>query len=135
MNEIPLHPMIVHFPIAFYILEAVLHIFGKIKKDPVFRRFAFFTFWAGYGMMLAAWITGYFEGGGLATILKHERLEDHFTAATTLLVFYTFRAGVWKAIKPASSADKWIHLTGALIGCVVVAVTGYFGGLLVYGSR
>ena len=132
MNEIPYHPMLVHFPIALYVLEAVLLIFWAVKKDTAFRRFALFVFRAGYLTMIAAWITGYFEGGGLPDILKYERLENHFTAATTLLIFYTLRAGVWKGIKPGSAADHWIHLAGALIGCVIVAVTGYFGGLMVH---
>ena len=133
MTELPYHPMLVHFPIALYIFEAVLLIVRKIKKDPAFRRFALFTFCAGYLMMLAAWGTGYFEGGGLSNILKHERVENHFTAASILLAFYTLRAGIWKGIKPDSRADQWIHPAGALIGCVLVAVTGYLGGLMVYG--
>ncbi len=133
MGEIPLHPIVVHFPIAFYALELVLLLFWRAKKDMAYRRFALFTFWAGYFTMLAAPITGYIEVGSWDKIFQFEPIKRHFLAAASVVIFYTLRAVVWKKIKEGNARDSWIHVAGALIGNALVAITGFFGGLLVYG--
>ena len=128
----PYHPLVIHFPIAFYFLESGLLLFWIFKKDPAYHRFALFTFRAGYlGMLLAA-MTGWIDAGGWHHVLEHVRL--HFFAACTVFLFYTLRAVYWKTGKLQSPSYPFLLIGSALLGNILIMVTGFFGGKLVYGS-
>ena len=126
------HPILIHFPIAFYFLELLLLLFWAVKKNEEYRRFALFVFRAGYWGMLAAMLAGVIDSGGWEHIMKH--VKAHFFSAIGVFTVYTVRAFYWKLGDSNRSSYKKILLAGAFLGTLLVAVTGYFGGLLVYGS-
>jgi uncharacterized membrane protein len=126
----PIHPMIVHFPIAFYFLELVLLLFWLGKKDEAFRRFALFTFRLGFLFMIAAAVSGYFDAGAKFPPVKAVR--PHFYAASAVFIFYTLRAAYWQWAKEGK-LYRPVLLWGALLGNGLVALAGFLGGKLVYG--
>ncbi len=126
MSPLLLHPFLVHFPIALFFVEALLLFLGLLKQDGAYERFASFLFRIGYGFLMVSFLTGLIDSGGLKAMSRGT--QQHFYSATALLIFYTARLIFGRRLrsKPVS------NLTGAVIGCVLVAVTAYLGGKLVY---
>lgn len=127
------HPILVHFPIAFYFLELVLLLFWIAKQDPNYLRFALFSFKSGYVFMILAIIAGFVDAGGFDHITG--RVRTHFFAASSVFALYTVRAFFWRFAKADEKFYQPTHVLFALAGNLLVAITGYFGGVLVYGSN
>ena len=125
------HPVLVHFPIAFYLLEVILIALWLKSHDSTKYNFARFTFWLGYGFMILAMMAGFFDAGGLKGITSIVR--PHFYSALATGSIYTLRALYWYFARYNSPYYRWMLLAGALIGYSSVLVTGYFGGDIVYG--
>ena len=130
---IMLHPIMVHFPIAFYVLEALLLALWVMKKNQEYHRFALFVFKLGYLGMLASMIAGYIDAGGWGEIVGP--IRRHFYAALGVFVIYTGKAFYWKLGNQEKSFYKWTQLGLALVGNALIFLTGYLGGELVYGAE
>ncbi|MBI2094835.1 MAG: DUF2231 domain-containing protein [Candidatus Omnitrophica bacterium] len=128
--KIMLHPIFVHFPIAFYFLELVLIVLWITKEEEEYRRFSCLSFWFGYAFMLAAMAAGLFDAGGPAGI--RGAVKRHFVAALTVFVIYTARAVFYWAMREKPEKRRFAKLTGAVLGNAAVAYAGFLGGLLVY---
>lgn len=128
--KIILHPVFVHFPIAFYFLELILLVLWIVKEEQEYRRFAYFSFWLGYIFMLLAMTAGLWDAGGLEGI--RGAVKRHVTAALIVFVIYTARAVFYWISKKEPEKYRSIKLTGALLGNAAVAYAGFLGGLLVY---
>ena len=126
------HPALVHFPIAFYFLELLLLTLWVWKKDDGYLRFGRFSFWLGYGLMLAAIVAGFVDAGGIKGIRGDEEVREHFFGAAALFSFYTVRAIYWKKAKSDFRGYRLILTLGALIGCGLVVFTAFLGSELVY---
>ena len=132
MVNILFHPIMVHFPIAFYFLELLLLFFWVWKRDANYRRSALFVFKCGYLGMLAALATGLLDTGGLDGVAG--KVRPHFFAALTVVIIYTARAFLWRRFKEGTPSEKRVLLGGALAGVCLVCLTAYYGGRIVYGS-
>jgi uncharacterized membrane protein len=128
--QILFHPPLVHFPIAFYFLELVLLVLWMRREDPAYVRFARLSFKLAYGFMIAAMAAGFVDSGGLKGIVGHVR--THALAVALAFAFYTARAFLWKALRENESRFRLIHVLGAFIGNLLIALAGYFGGRLVF---
>lgn len=129
--SLPIHPMLVHFPIAFYFLELLFLIQWIRKKDGAYLRFAKLVFALGFVFMIPALITGYRDAGGFSQI--HGVVQSHFIGACSVLGLSVFRAVYWKMGKESSPRYSVYQVAGALAGNILVAITGFYGGMLVYG--
>lgn len=121
------HPMLVHFPIAFYFLECFLLLIWTVRKDDAFRRFALLAFQLGYGLMMVAMVAGYIDAGGIQS-----RVIQHFIAAITTFGFYSIRAILWFRMNRARIFNRALLVFGALIGVILVSITGHEGAEMVY---
>ncbi len=130
--KFPIHPITVHFPIAFYFLELILLFIWFSKRDPQYLKFASFVFKIAYVSMLIAIAAGFYDAGGFAGIEGGVRV--HFFAAVSVFIVSTLRALFWRFGKPEQNHYRASQMLFALAGNILVAITGYFGGLLVYGS-
>ena len=130
--DIEIHPIMVHFPIAFYFLELLLIVLWIKSEHPHYLDFARFVFKLGFFFMFLAAAAGLFDVGGFSHIKG--RVRTHFLAALSVIVLYTIRALFWRFGKPNNSTYRWTHLLFAGAGNILIAVAGYFGGLLVYGT-
>jgi len=129
----PIHPALVHFPIAFYFLELLLLLFWLGKKDPTYLRFARFSFHLGYVMMIVAMAGGLFDTKGFSGITGRVRI--HVYSALVVFGIYTTRIGVSRFADRRNEqpvASPMIHIAAAILGNLAVIVTGYLGGKLVY---
>jgi uncharacterized membrane protein len=128
MENFPLHPVFVHFPIALYFFELMLLGLWAARGDSEYRRFARLAFQVGYAFMIVAMIAGYYDAGGIVP-----RVRLHFFSAVGVFVVYTVRAFYWWKARDGAPNDMPRLLVGALAGCAVVMLTAYLGGEMVFG--
>ena len=96
----------------------------------IYHRFAVFAFGVGYLFMMASFITGLVDSGGFGQM--GAAVWTHFYMAAALLVFYTVRT---LYLKFADAQDRYhaaLQIGGAVIGNILVIITAYLGGKLVY---
>ncbi len=124
------HPVLLHFPIAFYFLELLFLLRWAVKGDPAYERFAVIVFKIGYCFMLAALLTGLFDAGWLRD--ANPPTWRHFYAASAVFVFYTGRAFYLKVADRMTGSYMFFQIAGALAGNLILAAAAYFGGRLVY---
>ena len=157
--DIDLHPIVVHFPIALLTLYSVL----EVLRLPFIARqmWIFYTkallLIVGFIGTYAAIETGEraaesFEGTPTMQVVElHERFANfsfvvYGVLAMLYLIAWIHRDGfdakcpkallpVWKvALKVSSFLWKWpVLVLLALLGFVLLSITGAFGGALVYG--
>ncbi len=126
------HPIVLHFPIALFYLETLLLFFWVIKKEDDCRRFALFTFRVGYFSLLVTLIAGWIDMGGAEHLEGIVRV--HFCCALGVFILYTVRAFYWRFAKAGQAGYLQVLITSAVAGNILIAITGYFGGRLVYSS-
>ena len=151
-----IHPLLVHFPIAFFIAYSVLEIlpFKKLKREPYwFYIKALFVILGCFGA-LAAGITGsiaenqYAEDGSLIEL--HSRINLLASASFAVLALGYFigllkRANVnfanFNSLGRLASLYENIVLETPLIyffvitGFILISIGGALGGAIVYGSN
>ena len=121
------HPMLVHFPIAFYFLEFFLLGLWKFKKEEHFLRFSFLAFRLAYVTMIIAMIAGYRDSGGITP-----HVSKHFYSALSVFAVNTVRGAFWFRMNKKQAFCPWTLLIGSFICIILVSITGDLGGDLVY---
>lgn len=127
----PLHPMLVHFPIAFLVLELFLIIRWARTGDAAYERFARLVFFLAFFCMLGALASGYRE----ATEQGHKiqgAVARHYYAALTLFFFTTLRLFQWRSVKPGLTVPPALLTAASAAGVLLMAAAAFLGGRLVY---
>jgi uncharacterized membrane protein len=130
----PLHPAVVHFPIALYLL-GVLFTLGYVwRRTPEYERFAYWAFSLAWISVAFAAMVGLIDLGTLApSDPRRNSINNHITAGVALLVinglvvYYRFR---WT--DALTSRKRWGYLTLMAAGVLALVTTGWLGGKLVY---
>lgn len=130
MQPLPIHPIFVHFPVAFYFLEMVMLIAWSVKKDAFYWRVSRVAFGWGYGLMFAAIAAGLWDIGGPANI--RGTVRTHVLGASVVLALTTVRAFHARAAATNPERHRALLLAGAVAVNIAVLITGYFGGLLAF---
>jgi uncharacterized membrane protein len=130
----PLHPLTVHFPIALLFTSVFFDLLGILTGKKHFNQ----TGWwllilglvggivaAGFGM----WTEEQVEAMGVpeAAVDRHEAF-----ALTTMAVFAALTVIRWRIRARWSSRDRVIYLFVAMVGLLLLGITGFYGGELVY---
>ena len=130
----PFHPMFVHFPIALYLLGVLLTLGYVWRRAPEFERFAYWAFVLSWIGAAVAALAGLVDLGGLAPDdARRDSINQHITSGVALLiinglvVYFRFR---WPDVLTGSR--RWAYLALVAAGVVVVVLTGWLGGKLVY---
>ncbi len=136
-----LHPQVVHFPIAFFLVYALLEIIGIIFRKEYFSKTAHLFLFFGVIGAVAAVLSGNSavdaakQLGSKGVNIAAGAIEDHEELAnitmwyfTGLLVLRTFIA----LRKKFSGKMKILFIFLALLGSFLVYRTGQLGGRLVY---
>lgn len=128
----PLHPMLVHFPIALWTATVALDGAGWFLGQPALSTVAFGSLAAGLAVALLAMIAGALD---YAAIPKQHAAQgtavSHMLAmgSAWLLFMVSLALRGWP---PREPAPVWA-IAVALLGFTVMAVGGWLGGKLVYG--
>lgn len=142
-----LHPRIVHFPVALFIIYFFLETFGIIFRKDYMLKAAYLILIAGVFTALLAVLTG--NQAHIATKLiinnksdLNDLIELHENYATitvwyfsAVLIFRTYlmvKKKFWESITAVNGKLKYLFVVLGLIGCYLIYVTGIHGGDLVF---
>jgi uncharacterized membrane protein len=128
-----LHPVLVHFPIAFLIGGVVLDLYAWRRGDLAPARVATGLLLAGVAtgaLAAAAGVLAFFTGPASHTEESSQLIWWHIGAAVTQFVMFAIVALVRWRLQPAPP-PVWTRVVG-LIAAVVLVFAGYEGGYIVY---
>ena len=125
------HPVIVHFPIALFIMSAVFELLAVWRKQPLLASVAYFNLLAAaisipftIATGLAAWQLQ-LEGATLKGNLRMHMIFAIVTA-TIIVVLFSKRYRLRMNGQPPRAG----YFTLTLIGLMMITITGHFGGIL-----
>lgn len=123
------HPYLVHFPIAFFFLEAFLIFLWFKKKDDRYEEFGFFILKLALATMPFVMLAGYIDAGGI-----HPKVRLHFISAVSLFFLngcrLLFRLKGGRNIWQGSTAKTALALL--VLNILLTGTTAHLGGLMVY---
>jgi nitrite reductase/ring-hydroxylating ferredoxin subunit/uncharacterized membrane protein len=129
----PLHPAIVHYPVALFIFSLLLDLATLLGDDnnALFRG-AFYTMALGVGMALVAAIPGLVDWADIrADHPAKKRATAHMALNLTVVGLYVVNL-LLRYSGLEQTATPTIPLVLSLIGVGILSVAGYLGGTLVY---
>lgn len=129
-----LHPAFVHFPLVLLLVSVTLEAVGFFRRDPRFTFSAQVTLLVGTVAMLFAFVCGNFaEIWAARDGISQDPMEYHELLATvTSWLFVFLTAGRLLLGKAPRRSLMAVYLVAALVGCVLLGVTGHVGAKLVY---
>ena len=131
----PIHPMLVVFPIGLWVAALAFDIVHAFTGNPVWRTLAFWNILGGIVGALAAAVPGlidYTEMQGRARRIANWHMALNFGVTALFVVNWLLRTQ-WgeRFISP----DSWIPLALSVAGNVILGVSGWLGGEMVYVER
>ncbi len=136
----PLHPILIHFPLALFSLSLVLDLLSLVLDQAgVYLRGSLYIMTAGVVAALLAMGPGLVDFGAIRRDSRAKRIAaGHAVLNTTAVAVYAvdvwFRWGRWDT-SAAAPADR-VPAPGlllSLVGLGLLTVSGYLGGRMVYG--
>lgn len=131
----PIHPMLVAFPITFYLVTFIAFaVYNYGNADTFWYRLGFFSNMAAVGTALLAAIPGFIDwafGVPNQTAAKRDGLIHMVLNLVTLGLFAINGAiinGTWEA-PPAYVSATTLILTG--IGCLTLLGAGFYGWVMI----
>jgi uncharacterized membrane protein len=128
-----LHPLLVHFPIALVLIAAVAEAAATIGGDGRWHTVAVANVRAGAVFAVVAAVAGWrlalAPGVEPNAILEWHRWLGTIGAGATLAA-----AIATSGADGRSSMELWIYRIALFCAASLVAVTGHFGALLVWGA-
>lgn len=131
-----LHPFATHFPIALLLLNLALTLVFLRRADPFLERSAYGALVIGWWGLFAAILTGTLDLA-LSWPLRAETvvwINAHAALGIALLIIYG-QALLRRRRDPAvlQGPQRAAYLRLLVLGALLVLVTGWVGGHLVYG--
>ena len=125
------HPVIVHFPIALFIMSAVFEVLALWRKQPAFASVAYFNLLGAaisipftIATGLAAW-QWQLEG---ATLKGNLRLHLVFALTTAAIILLLF----WRRyrLRTNGRSPRTGYFALMAVGLLMITLTGHLGGIL-----
>jgi uncharacterized membrane protein len=130
----PLHPALVHFPIACWSLATAGDLASLVWGEPSWR-LAGVLLVAGIGFSVPAMLAGFFELAKVAG--ENPAIKDvnrHMIAVMCALAFYT--ASLFLRLQSTHLIEPGLlAIALSVLGFALLCVAGWLGGKLVYGHR
>ncbi|MGG0656281.1 DUF2231 domain-containing protein [Rummeliibacillus pycnus] len=141
----PLHPSIVHFPIALLVLGAVLEIINTFMKKESLNKFGTFLIIIGVLSGFLALATGdqaeefAFQNWGRGL---HDQVETHslfadisiivFSALAVIKLIFKHKFFKWRPKQIKNGLISTLIVILSVAGIVSLTITGHLGGKIVY---
>lgn len=132
-----LHPVLVHFPVALIIVGFLADISSLIfKKEKCLSTMGLYLEVLGLLGAIAAFLTGHYMTGDTIDGAGHiGQMHELFATLTVCTIFIAvlFRFLIIYRKKDTSNL-KYIAMAIFFFAFIFVAITGHFGGMIVYGN-
>lgn len=130
----PLHPALVHFPMACWSLATAADFASLVWGEPA-RRLASVLLVAGTGFSIPAMLAGFFELAKVAE--ENPAINDvnrHMIVVMCALAFYT--ASLFLRLQDTHLVEPdLLAIALRVLGFLSLRIAGWLGGKLVYGHR
>jgi uncharacterized membrane protein len=129
------HPLVVHFPIAFFYAAGLLYLVAWIARRDSVAWAAFWMLAMGLISAAVAVATGWWSAGGvmLDPSVKQNVLEPHMRlmiATAALAALLTIWASIQRPMP--SSALRYVFLFGLVLMIALMTKGADYGGMMVY---
>jgi uncharacterized membrane protein len=129
------HPMIVHFPVALIIIGFLFELISAFtKKENFLSKSVLYLVILGTLGAIAGYLTGEFftkEFTGQTGEIKE--IHEFFAKSAMFTMIFLSILKIWiKLKKKEENKYKWFSLAIYFIAAVLIGITGYYGGTLVY---
>src|SRR5436305_5133656 len=129
----PIHPMLVHFPIGFFILSLLLDLATFLfPATPLLLRTSFYAIFFGVITALVAAVPGFVDYSDIRNDHPAKRIATaHMILNLTVVAVYGINLG----LRSSSLVDGRISLGPmvlSFVGVGLLSASGYLGGKLVY---
>ena len=129
----PLHPLTVHFPIAFYLLGVLLTTGYLWRGQPEYERFAYWTFVLSWLAAGVASLVGLIDQSQLPlSDPRRANVNSHITGGVLLLILNGLLVYMRFRWPDVLVRYRWLYLGLMALGLVAVLGTAWLGGELVY---
>ena len=129
-----IHPLVIHFPIAFLMGAALLYVAAWLLKSERFAHSAFVVLVMGALSLTVAVATGlYAEQGVMVSLsVREQLLRPHKSYMLATLALCTMLTGWAIVARPFPRQGRWLFLFLCLVMIGVMTVGADFGGRMVY---
>jgi uncharacterized membrane protein len=129
----PLHPMLVVFPIAFFVGTFVTDIVYSANADAFWARVSFWLLAAGLAMGALAALAGFTDFLGDRLVRRTSTAWFHMLGNVTAVVISL--VSLWFRYRDGDTADYPLVMWLSLAVVLIFVVTGWLGGELVFKHR
>jgi uncharacterized membrane protein len=136
------HPIVVHFPIVFFLSLAALDTFALFRNTPIDGRGGVANLSAGLAVLAGLAAAAAYSFGdaaldvALASGITEARVETHqllgTTTAIALALWGLARAFIWWRRLPIGKGQVWGVVFVEFAFSSLIITTAYYGGQLVY---
>lgn len=131
----PIHPSLVHFPLALIVFSFVADLIGYFRGSAALRAAGFWSLIGGAIGGVLAVAAGYIDMYRLSLGETHEYVDFHMYVGWVLLIAVILLA-VWRTIiykKPEQPLSP-IYLGAASLVLLLTVFQGWYGGEMVYSQ-
>jgi nitrite reductase/ring-hydroxylating ferredoxin subunit/uncharacterized membrane protein len=129
----PLHPALVHFPIAFFVISLVIDIASYVWRDSTnLMQVSFYAMAVGFSMGLLAALAGLADRSDIR--LDHparKTANTHMTLNLIAMSLYVLNL-ILRVGQLELSAPSLVGMLLSGVGVGIILVSGYLGGTMVY---
>lgn len=132
--NIELHPILVHFPIGLITIAVGFYISSLFVRQPFLKEVGFWNLIIGTIGAAASVLTGMWAEEELSPSHEiHELIEQHeILGFLTAGVFVLLSAWAFVRKDQFGKFEYLLFVSILFVGLIVLAITGYYGGELVY---
>ncbi len=131
----PIHPRVIHFPIALSYLGVLVVLLAWFRRDSIFERIAFYTLIVMALSTIPAALTGMFENQSLyAGNAPNSTLK---VILAVLLLLVSVGAAIWRWRQPDimnRSPSKYLYMLAFFVCAGLTTLLGSLGGIIVWGT-
>jgi uncharacterized membrane protein len=127
----PIHPMLIPFPIAFFLGTLVTDILLAITADPFWARMSFYLVCAGLAMAALAALAGLADFFGDRLLRNAGTALHHMLGNVTVVVLEIVSLFVRVGPHHPANALPWGLIISVVVALLLV-YTGWLGGRMVY---
>ncbi len=130
----PIHPILIAFPIGLWVTSFIFDLVGAASHNPRYFSVSFYMIIAGcVGAALAA-VPGVMDLFGSVPAGSSARSRGYIHGSLNTVALLLFIATAWRRGTPSNAADS-IAILISLIGVILIGISGWLGGTLVYRNQ